>query len=239
MSPVHLRSLGLQRNQPEDREGLSRARRPGRGHLGHSGGWQDIEGNHTHSSIQIPIKQKPQTRGLEEYGSSSSAPPAPQRPFSVMHGQQEVKPSFPMGRTWSKLPEDMSQRDRLQRTYGNHQMLEYHQKVQTPGGEGKQDKGESSHFPNIEEQLTQTGHTQIPSGSQGIGQTSSPVASHHSDTRRSVAKIHNSSQSQVVSRRRQGYKGKRKTSFNQRKRESDPMIQKLLDLVKEVHKNQK
>ncbi|MBW0548641.1 hypothetical protein O181_088356 [Austropuccinia psidii MF-1] len=29
----------------------------------------------------------------------------------------------------------------------------------------------------IEEQLTQTGHTQIPSGSQGVGQTSSPVAS--------------------------------------------------------------
>ncbi|MBW0565394.1 hypothetical protein O181_105109 [Austropuccinia psidii MF-1] len=33
MSPVHLRDLGFQRNQPEDREGLSRARRPGRGHL--------------------------------------------------------------------------------------------------------------------------------------------------------------------------------------------------------------
>ncbi|MBW0463637.1 hypothetical protein O181_003352 [Austropuccinia psidii MF-1] len=28
----------------------------------------------------------------------------------------------------------------------------------------------------IEEQLTQTGHTQIPSGSQGVGQTSSSVA---------------------------------------------------------------
>ncbi|MBW0493202.1 hypothetical protein O181_032917 [Austropuccinia psidii MF-1] len=32
----------------------------------------------------------------------------------------------------------------------------------------------------IEEQLTPTGHAQIPSGSQGVGQTSSPVASHHS-----------------------------------------------------------
>ncbi|MBW0504553.1 hypothetical protein O181_044268 [Austropuccinia psidii MF-1] len=28
----------------------------------------------------------------------------------------------------------------------------------------------------IEEQLTQTGHTHIPSGTQGVGQTSSPVA---------------------------------------------------------------
>ncbi|MBW0516566.1 hypothetical protein O181_056281 [Austropuccinia psidii MF-1] len=81
MSPVPLRDLGFQRHQPEDREGFSRIRRPGRGNLGHSGGWQDIEGNHTHSAIHIPIQQKPQTRGLEGYGSSSPAPPTPQRPF--------------------------------------------------------------------------------------------------------------------------------------------------------------
>ncbi|MBW0497901.1 hypothetical protein O181_037616 [Austropuccinia psidii MF-1] len=47
----------------------------------------------------------------------------------------------------------------------------------------------------IEEQLTQTGHIQIPSGSPGVGQTSSPVASHHGGTNRSVAKSHQSSQS--------------------------------------------
>ncbi|MBW0522046.1 hypothetical protein O181_061761 [Austropuccinia psidii MF-1] len=81
MSPVHLRDLCLQRHQPKHREGLSRTRRPERGHLGHSGGLQDIEGNHTHSSIQIPIQKKPQTRGLEGYGSSSSAPQTPPRPF--------------------------------------------------------------------------------------------------------------------------------------------------------------
>ncbi|MBW0510815.1 hypothetical protein O181_050530 [Austropuccinia psidii MF-1] len=91
----------------------------------------------------------------------------------------------------------------------------------------------------IEEQLTQTGNTQIPSCSQGVGQTSSPVASHHSGTRRSVANSDYSSQSQEVSMRRQGYKGKKKTSFNQRQKESDPMIQKVLDLVKEVHKSSK
>ncbi|MBW0491772.1 hypothetical protein O181_031487 [Austropuccinia psidii MF-1] len=99
MPPVHLRDLGLQRHQPEDREGISRTRSPERGHLGHSGGWQDIEGNHTHSTIKIPIKQKPQTRGLEGYGPSSSAPPTPQRPFSMEHGQQEVQPGIPLGRT--------------------------------------------------------------------------------------------------------------------------------------------
>ncbi|MBW0545078.1 hypothetical protein O181_084793 [Austropuccinia psidii MF-1] len=67
MSPVHLRDLGFQRHKPEDREGLSRTRRPGRGHLGHSGGWKDIEGSHTQSAIKITIKQKPQTRGLKGY----------------------------------------------------------------------------------------------------------------------------------------------------------------------------
>ncbi|MBW0508243.1 hypothetical protein O181_047958 [Austropuccinia psidii MF-1] len=90
----------------------------------------------------------------------------------------------------------------------------------------------------IEENLTQTGLTKIPSGSQGVGQTNSPVASHHSGTSRSVAKSENSSQSQEVSRRRQGYKGKNKASFNQRQKQSDPISQKMLELVKEVHKSQ-
>ncbi|MBW0460335.1 hypothetical protein O181_000050 [Austropuccinia psidii MF-1] len=142
MSPVHLR------NQPEDREGLSRTRRPGRGHLGHSGGWQNIEGNHTNSAIHFPIQQKPQPRGLEGYGSSSSAPPTPRRSFPMENGQQEVQPSIPLGRTCSKLPEDISQRNTLQRPYGDHQRLEPHQAVQTPGVEGNQDKGESSHYPS-------------------------------------------------------------------------------------------
>ncbi|MBW0476902.1 hypothetical protein O181_016617 [Austropuccinia psidii MF-1] len=186
MSPVQLRNLGFQRNQPDNREGLSRTRIPGGGHLGHSGGWKDIEGNHTHSAIHIPIQQKPQTRGLEGYGSISSAPLTPQRSFPMEHGQQEVQPSIPLGRIWSKFPEDLSQTDRLQRPYGNHQRLGSHQ--------------------------------EIPSGSQEVGQTSSPVASHHSGTNISVAENHYSSQSQEGSRRRQGYKGKNKTSFNQRQR---------------------
>ncbi|MBW0490298.1 hypothetical protein O181_030013 [Austropuccinia psidii MF-1] len=148
MSPVHLRNLGLPRNQPEDREGFSRTRRPGRGHLGHSGGCQDIEGNNTHSAVHFPIQQKPQTRGLEGYGLSSSAPPTPQRHFSIEHGQQEVQPTIPLGRTGRKVPEDMSQRDRIERPYGNHQRLESHQEVQTSEAEGNQDKGESSHYPS-------------------------------------------------------------------------------------------
>ncbi|MBW0474196.1 hypothetical protein O181_013911 [Austropuccinia psidii MF-1] len=55
--------------------------------------------------MHLPIQQKPQTRGLKGYGSSSSDPPTPQRSFPMDHGQQE-----------------------------------------TTGGEGNQDKGESSHY---------------------------------------------------------------------------------------------
>ncbi|MBW0475266.1 hypothetical protein O181_014981 [Austropuccinia psidii MF-1] len=123
MSPVHLRNLGVPRNQPQDREGLSRTRRPGRGHLGHSGGWQDIEGDHTHSAIHFPIQQKPQTRGMEGYGSSSSVPPTPQRSFPMEHGQQEVQPRIPLGRTWRNFPDNISQIDKLPRPYGNNQRL--------------------------------------------------------------------------------------------------------------------
>ncbi|MBW0478573.1 hypothetical protein O181_018288 [Austropuccinia psidii MF-1] len=82
------------------------------------------------------------------YGSSSSAPPTPQRFILMENGKQEVQTGIPLGRSWSKFPEDLSQRDRPQRPYGNHQRLESHQAVQTPGGEGKQDKGESSHYPS-------------------------------------------------------------------------------------------
>ncbi|MBW0475860.1 hypothetical protein O181_015575 [Austropuccinia psidii MF-1] len=63
---------------------------------------------------------------------------------------------------------------------------------------------------DIEEKLKKTGPTMIPSGSQRLDQPSSPVASHHSGTSRSVAKSHHYSQSQVVSSRRPGYKGKKR-----------------------------
>ncbi|MBW0470351.1 hypothetical protein O181_010066 [Austropuccinia psidii MF-1] len=140
MSPSYLRDLGFQRNQPEDREGFSRTRRPGRGHPGHSGGWKNNEGENINLTIHTSIQQEPQTRGLERDGSSSSAPPTPQRFISMEQGQQKVQPGISLGRTWSKLPKDLSEKDRLKGPYGNHQRLESYQAVQTPGGKGKQDK---------------------------------------------------------------------------------------------------
>ncbi|MBW0487028.1 hypothetical protein O181_026743 [Austropuccinia psidii MF-1] len=232
MYPVHLR------NQPEDRQGLLRTRGPGTGRLGHSGRWQDTEGNHTNSAIHFPIQKKPQTRVLEGYGSSSSAPPTPQRFIPMEHGQQDVQPSITLGRTWSKFPEDMSQRDTLQRSYGNNQRMESQQAVQAPGGEGNQDKGKSSHYPSYGRKtepdrahsdsfsLTRSRPTQLSSGftpfrKQQISGQESPFFT-IPDTFQQKTRI----------------KGKKKPSFIQRKKESDPMIQKLLDLVKEIQKSQ-
>ncbi|MBW0551175.1 hypothetical protein O181_090890 [Austropuccinia psidii MF-1] len=39
--------------------------------------------------------------------------PPTQRFISMEHGQKEVQPGIQLGRTWSKLPEDLSQRDRI------------------------------------------------------------------------------------------------------------------------------
>ncbi|MBW0564627.1 hypothetical protein O181_104342 [Austropuccinia psidii MF-1] len=128
MSPVHLRDLGFERNQPEDREGFSRTRRRERGHLGHSSGWQNNEGDNINTAIHTPFQWRPQTRGLERHGLSSSAPPTPQGLIPMEHGQQE--------------------RDRLQRPDSNHQRSESYLAVQTPGGKGTEDKAESSHYPS-------------------------------------------------------------------------------------------
>ncbi|MBW0591784.1 hypothetical protein O181_131499 [Austropuccinia psidii MF-1] len=124
MSPVHLRNLGIPRNQAEDRQGLFRTRRPGKGHLGHICGWKKCEANHTHSAICLPIQQSPQMRGLEGYASSFSALTTPQRSLPIDHGQQEVQPSIELDKPWSKFPEDMSQRETLQIFHCNHQRCE-------------------------------------------------------------------------------------------------------------------
>ncbi|MBW0587307.1 hypothetical protein O181_127022 [Austropuccinia psidii MF-1] len=148
MAAVHLRKLGISRNQPEDRQGLFRNRRPGSGHHGYHNTLQNTAGNHSHTAISPPIQWEHQTRELEEYGSSFSALPTPQRLIPMENEQQEAEPSITLGRTWINFPEDMSQRDNLQKSYGNHQSMEYHQAVQTAGGEANHDKGESSHYPS-------------------------------------------------------------------------------------------
>ncbi|MBW0464667.1 hypothetical protein O181_004382 [Austropuccinia psidii MF-1] len=119
MSPVHLRNLDP-KEPPRGQRMLLQSQKTWKRKLGHSGGWQDTEGNHTHSSIHLLIQQKPQNSGLEGYESSSSPPTTPQISFPMESGKKEVPPSITLGRNWSK----------------------------TPGGELNQDKGESSHYPS-------------------------------------------------------------------------------------------
>ncbi|MBW0480409.1 hypothetical protein O181_020124 [Austropuccinia psidii MF-1] len=125
---LHTRDLGIPRNQPEERTGLLIYRRSG---FGQHGEWKDTEENNYHTPIHQPIQQRPQIRGLDRHGSSTSAPTTLQRPVPVEDGTKEVQPGFTMGRTRGKIPEDMSQRDVFQRAYGNYQRLEYQQEIQT------------------------------------------------------------------------------------------------------------
>ncbi|MBW0539406.1 hypothetical protein O181_079121 [Austropuccinia psidii MF-1] len=85
MSPVHLRDLGIPRNHPEEGEGLFRSRRSG---FGQNGEWKDTQGDHSHTPIHLPIKQRPKTSGLEKHGSSTSAPLTPKNPFLVENVKQ-------------------------------------------------------------------------------------------------------------------------------------------------------
>ncbi|MBW0540370.1 hypothetical protein O181_080085 [Austropuccinia psidii MF-1] len=101
-------------------------------------------------------------RGLEGYGSSPSASPTPERDFSMEHGHQEVPPRILLGRTWSKFPEDMSQKDTLERPYGNHQKMESHQEFWTAGERAPRIRENQATIQAIEEQLNQTGPTLIP-----------------------------------------------------------------------------
>ncbi|MBW0465775.1 hypothetical protein O181_005490 [Austropuccinia psidii MF-1] len=92
------------------------------------------------------------------------------------NGQQEVQPSLTLVKTWRRLPEDISQIDTLQRSYFNKQSIKSQRGVQTPGGKGSQDKGESSHYTSNRRttepggeysyflRLTRSKPTRIPSG---------------------------------------------------------------------------
>ncbi|MBW0485107.1 hypothetical protein O181_024822 [Austropuccinia psidii MF-1] len=129
----------------------------------------------------------------------------------------------------------MSQRETIQRSYGNHQRIESQQEAKTPGGKGSQDKGESSHERTTEPdreyydslRLTRSKPRRLLSGFTQFGKQ------RLSDQDSQFFTIPGNFQE------KKRIKGKKKTSFNQRQKESNPMIQKILDLVKEVHKSQK
>ncbi|MBW0567033.1 hypothetical protein O181_106748 [Austropuccinia psidii MF-1] len=94
-------------------------------------------------------------------------------------------------------------------------------------------------FQAIEKSLNQKDNTPISSGSQGVNQTDSPFGFKplkHQKISSQESPLFTITGS---SRRRKESKCKNKTSLNKMHKESDPMIQKPLDLVKEVHKSKK
>ncbi|MBW0530688.1 hypothetical protein O181_070403 [Austropuccinia psidii MF-1] len=98
------------------------------------------------------------------------------------HGQQEVQPGIPLGRLGAS-----SQKICLKEIYFRDLMIitkgwnptRHFRVLEVRANRIRENQAT---IQAIEEQLTQTVHTQIPSGSQGEGQISFPVASHHSET---------------------------------------------------------
>ncbi|MBW0482367.1 hypothetical protein O181_022082 [Austropuccinia psidii MF-1] len=133
----------------------------------------------------------------------------------------------------------MFQRDSLQRHYENNQRLKPHQAVQTLGREGNQDKGESSHYQSYRREaepdkaysdsfrLTRSRPKQIPSGLK-------PFRHQHISGQESPFFVIPGSFQEKTR-----IQGETQEVFQPKAERVIPIIQKLLDLVKEVHKSQK
>ncbi|MBW0466377.1 hypothetical protein O181_006092 [Austropuccinia psidii MF-1] len=110
--------------------------------------------------------------------------------------------------------------------------MESQQEVKTPGGKGSQDKGELRHYPShgrttgpersycYSFRITISTPTRLPNGFMPFSNQKI------SDQELTFFKIPGSS------KEKKSIKGENNTSFNQRPKESDPMIQKLFHLVK-------
>ncbi|MBW0475215.1 hypothetical protein O181_014930 [Austropuccinia psidii MF-1] len=107
-----------------------------------------MQGNNGNATIHLPSEQEPYARGIKRYRSSSPTPPTPQRPVPMENRKQDVQPSITLGRTWIKMPEDMSQRDNLQRPYKNYKIWNPKRNFQTSIGKGRNNKCESRHYPS-------------------------------------------------------------------------------------------
>ncbi|MBW0498195.1 hypothetical protein O181_037910 [Austropuccinia psidii MF-1] len=219
MSPAYLRHLGFQRNKAEDREGLSRTRRPGRGHLGHSDECKPLREIIPTLPFTFQLKRnlKP-----EDWKGMDQVLWLHQLLKDLFQWSMDNK-SFSLESHWEELGascqkiclKEIDFKDLMIITKGWNTTRQFRPlKVR-----GNKIRKNQATIKAIEEQLTQTVHIQIHSGSQGSGQINSALASNHSETHISVANSHHSSHSQEDSWRKQGHKGKKKTSFHQRQRE--------------------
>ncbi|MBW0491919.1 hypothetical protein O181_031634 [Austropuccinia psidii MF-1] len=184
MSLVHLRNVGIQRNQTEDRQGLFRTRKPGTGYLGHSCAWQDTKGNNTHCAINLSIQQKPQTRGLGDMDQALKLHKLLKYLFQHIMENKILNLASHwagLGASFERIClKDIHFKSLMVVTKGWN--LKRQSKLLE---EGTTSIRENKHtIQVIEEQLNQTELTLVPSSSQGVDQPKSPVASHHSSTRR-------------------------------------------------------
>ncbi|MBW0498561.1 hypothetical protein O181_038276 [Austropuccinia psidii MF-1] len=224
MSPVHLRDLGFQRHQPEEREGLSRIRRPGRGHLGHSGGCQALREiiPTLPFTFQFNRNLKP-----ENWKDMDQVLQLHQLLKDLFQWSMDNK-KFNLASHWEELGEscqniclkEIDFRDLMVITKGWNPTRKFRLLEMRPN----RIRENQATIQAIEEQLTQTGHIHIPFGLTRSRPNQLSIGFMPFTKQQISGQESPFFKISGISRRRQGYKGKNKTTFNQRKEESDPMI---------------
>ncbi|MBW0562797.1 hypothetical protein O181_102512 [Austropuccinia psidii MF-1] len=178
MSPVHLRNLGFQRNQPEDIEGFSRT--------------TDLEEDTLDTVVDgNTLREIIPTLPFTFQFNRNLKPEDWKDMDQVLQLHQLLKDLFQwsidnkrlkLASYWAEFGESFQKiclkeidfKDLMVITKGwkptrQFRLLEVR---------ANRIRENQATIQAVEEQLTQTGNTQIPLGSQGVGQTSSPVASH-------------------------------------------------------------
>ncbi|MBW0583562.1 hypothetical protein O181_123277 [Austropuccinia psidii MF-1] len=160
MSPVHLSNLEIPRNQAEDRQGLFRTRIPVTGHLGHSGGWQDTE---DWKDMDQVLQLHQLLKDLFQWSMDNKRFNLPSHWEELGAICQKIflkeiplKDLMVITKGWNPNRQFKLLEEREARISENQAIIQA-----------------------IEEQLNQTEPTLIPSGSQVVDQSNSPVASHH------------------------------------------------------------
>ncbi|MBW0575191.1 hypothetical protein O181_114906 [Austropuccinia psidii MF-1] len=149
----------------------------------------------------------------------SSDAPASQRLTKMENSRQVIKPRISLETTLNKLPGNVSQQEILERTNGNKKRIVF----KTVGRKDIQDQRQSCYYPgHRREGEPEREYSDSFRVTKSLKEYNIPSGFTPSDSNRSVTKIHHSSQSQVVSRRRKGSKGKKKHLSNRGRKGQSP-----------------
>ncbi|MBW0484539.1 hypothetical protein O181_024254 [Austropuccinia psidii MF-1] len=179
MSPVHLRNVVIPRNQLEDREGLSRTRRPGRGHLD-----TVVDGKTLREIIPtLPLTfQFNRNLKPEDWKDMDQVLKIHQLLKELFQWSMHKK-RFNLASNWEELGasfqkiciKDISFKDLMVITKGWNPT----RKFTLLEERATKIRENQATIQAIEKQLNQTGPTLIPSGSQVVDQPNPPVELHH------------------------------------------------------------